>query len=140
MTKLAEAETFLCPSYCFIFASLSTLIKMEITIIKAVLAVIFASAFFVKIKGKSKLVFEQAGYAMEVMYAIGVAELILAVALFTKYELLATIGLLGIMGGALFTLIKLKEKPSHYILSIVTITLLLVLLWLQLSTSGIIQA
>jgi hypothetical protein len=109
---------------------------MQITIIKAVLAVIFGVAFFGKMTGKTKLVFEEASYTTGVMYATGFAELILAVALFTKYEMFATIGLFIVMGGALFTLIRLKEKPSHYILPIVTIFLLLVLLGLQLSKSG----
>lgn len=109
---------------------------METIIIKAILAVIFGLAVFVKITGKTKPVFEQAGYTTGVMYATGFAELILAVALFTKYDMLATIGLVVVMGGALFTLIKLKEKPSHYILPIVTIILLLVLLGLQLSKFG----
>jgi hypothetical protein len=110
---------------------------MEATIIKAVLAVIFGLAFFGKMTGKTKLVFEEAGYSTGVMYATGVAELILAAALFTKYEIFATMGLVVIMGGALFTLIRLKERLSHYILPGVTIILLLVLLWLQLSKSGI---
>ena len=112
---------------------------METTIIKAFLAVIFGLAAFGKMTGKTKLVFEQAGYAAGVMYATGFAEFILAVALFSKYELLATIGLLIIMGGALFTLIRLKEKSSRYILPIVTIILLLLLLGLQFPKSTFIN-
>lgn len=113
---------------------------MEIIVIKIVVAIIFGLAFLGKVTGKTKIVFVQAGYATGLMYATGFAELLLTVMLFTKYDVFATIGLLFIIGGALFTLIKLKEKPSHYVLTIVTIILLLALLWLQLSTSDLIQA
>jgi hypothetical protein len=112
---------------------------MEIIVIKIVLAITFGLAFLGKMTGKTKFVFEQAGYATGVMYATGFTELMLTVLLFTKYELFATIGLLGIMGGALFTLIRLKEKPTHYILPVVTVILLLILMWLHASLSEIIQ-
>jgi len=43
--------------------------KMEITIIKVVLAVIFASAVIGKLTGKTKSTFENAGFSPAVMYA-----------------------------------------------------------------------
>ena len=109
---------------------------MEILIIKVVLALIFALSVFGKLSGKTKLVFEKAGYGNTFMYATAVGEVILTIGLFTKYELLAAIGLLAIMGGAVFTLIRLKVKPAKYILALVTVVLLLVLLGLQFSKSA----
>lgn len=111
---------------------------MEIFIIKAVLTAIFALAVLGKITGKTKLVFQQAGFTAGVMYATGFAELILAAALFTSYDLFATIGLLFIMGGALFTLVRLKAEPAKYILALITVILLLILLGLQVSKSAIV--
>lgn len=112
---------------------------MEATIIiKIVLAVIFTLSVIAKLTGKTKSVFEEAGHSMGVMYTTAIAEIILTIGLFTKYELLATVGLLVIMGGAVFTLFRLKVKPAKYSMALVTGILLLVLLGLQLSQSGII--
>jgi hypothetical protein len=133
LTKLAEAETVLLRLYCFIFASSLMQKEMEITIIKAVLVLIFGLSVLGKITGKTKLVFEKAGYGTRILYATAIAEIILTVGMFTKYELYATVGLLGVIGGAVFTLIRLKVKPAKYIMALVTAILLLVLLGLQLS-------
>ena len=111
---------------------------MEIIIIKVVLALIFGLSVLGKVTGKTKLVFEKAGYGTGIMYATAIAEIILTVGMFTKYELYATVGLLAIIGGALFTLIRLRVKPAKYIMALLTAMLLLVLLGLQLSQSGII--
>ncbi|HJS53619.1 MAG TPA: hypothetical protein VJ765_03715 [Chitinophagaceae bacterium] len=111
---------------------------MEIIIIKVVLALIFGLSVLGKLTGKTKLVFEKAGYGAGVMYTTAFAELILTVGMFTKYELYATVGLLAVIGGAIFTLIRLRVKPAKYIMALVTVVLLLVLLGLQLSQSGII--
>ena len=105
---------------------------MEITIIKVVLAIIFGLSVLGKITGKTKLVFEKSGYGTGIMYVTAMAEIILTVGLFTKYELYASVGLLAIIGGAVFTLIRLKVKPAKYIMALVTAILLLVLLRLQL--------
>jgi len=106
---------------------------MELTIIKIVLTIIFGLSVLGKMTGKTKLVFEKAGYGKGIMYTIAIAEIILTIGLFTKFELYATVGLLAIIGGALFTLIRLKVKPPKYIMALVTIILLLVLLGIQLS-------
>ena len=106
---------------------------MGIDIIKAVLTFIFGLSVLGKLTGKTKSVFEKAGYGAGLMYATAIAESLLTAALFTKYDLLATIGLLVILGGAVFTLIRLKVKPAKYIMALVTAILLLILLGLQLS-------
>ena len=105
---------------------------MEINIIKAVLALIFVFSVLGKVTGKTKLVFEKSGYGTGIMYVTAMAEIILTVGLFTKYELYASVSLLAIIGGAVFTLIRLKVKPAKYIMALVTAILLLVLLGLQL--------
>ena len=106
---------------------------MEVTIIKIVLAVIFSLSFIGKLTGKTKSTFENAGYPPKVMYATAIAEIILTVGLFTKYELFATVGLLAIIGGAVFTLIRQKAKPAKYTLALIAAILLLGLLVLQIS-------
>lgn len=105
---------------------------MEINIIKAALALIFGLSVLGKVTGKTKLVFEKSGYSTGIMYVTAMAEIILTVGLFTKYELYASVSLLAIIGGAVFTLIRLKVKPAKYIMALVTAILLLVLLGLQL--------
>ena len=105
---------------------------MEINIIKAALALIFGLSVLGKVTGKTKLVFEKSGYGTGIMYVTAMAEIILTVGLFTKYELYASVSLLAIIGGAVFTLIRLKVKPAKYIMALVTAILLLVLLGLQL--------
>ncbi|MBK7873365.1 MAG: DoxX family protein [Saprospiraceae bacterium] len=102
---------------------------MEIIYIKIGLAIIFTLSVIGKLTGKSKSTFEKAGYSQAVMYAIAIAEIILTVMLFTKYELLAALGLLAIIGGAIFTLFQQKAKPARYVLAIITTILLSVLLY-----------
>ena len=105
------------------------------TIIKIVLAIIFSLSVVGKLTGKTKSTFENAGYGPIVMYAIAIAEIIFTVGLFTRYELLSTVGLLGIMGGAIFTLFRQKVKPAKYALPSITAILLCILLVLQISKS-----
>jgi len=107
---------------------------MEVTIIKIVLAVIFTLSVVGKLTGKTKSTFENAGYSLHIMYAIAMAEIILTVGLFTKYELFSAVGLLAIMGGAAFTLFRQKVKPSKYTLALIAAGLLIALLVLQNST------
>jgi hypothetical protein len=109
---------------------------MQITIIKAVLAVIFGLAFFGKMTGKTKSIFENAGYPPIVMYATAIAEIIFTIGLFTRYDLFSTVGLLGIMGGAVFTLFRIKVKPAKYTLPLITAALLIALVVLQISKSS----
>lgn len=108
---------------------------MEVTIIKVVLAVIFTLSVVGKLTGKTKSTFEDAGYSPIIMYATAIAEIIFTVGLFTRYELFAAVGLLAIMGGAVFTLFRQKVKPAKYTLALITAVLLIALLASQISKS-----
>jgi hypothetical protein len=106
---------------------------MESTIIKIVLAVIFTLSVVGKLTGKTKSSFENAGYSPIVMYATAIAEIIFTVGLFTRYELFSTVGLLAIIGGAVFTLFRQRVKPAKYTLALIAAVLLIALLALQIS-------
>ena len=97
---------------------------MEIIYIKISLAIIFALSVIGKLTGKTKSTFEKAGYGPEVIYAAAIAEIILAIALFTRYELFATLGLLAIIAGAFFTLHRQRVKPVKYSMVIIAAILL----------------
>ena len=101
---------------------------MEVTIVKVVLAIIFVLSVVGKLTGKTKSTFENAGYSPTVMYATAIAEIVLTIGLFTRYELFATLGLLLIIGGAVFTLFNQKVKPSKYMLALIAAALLSALL------------
>ncbi|MBK8984245.1 MAG: DoxX family protein [Ignavibacteria bacterium] len=102
---------------------------MEITIIiKVVLALIFTLAVIGKLTGKTKSTFENAGFSPAVMYATAVAEIVFTVGLFTRYELFAALGLLAVIGGAIYALLRQKATPAHYALPVITVILLLALL------------
>lgn len=107
-----------------------------ITIIKIVLAAIFTLSVVGKLTGKTKSTFEDAGYPPIVMYATAVAEIIFTICLFTSYELFAAVGLLGITGGAVFTLFRQKAEPSKYTLALIAVALLISLLAIQISKSS----
>jgi len=109
---------------------------MEVTIIKIVLAAIFTLSVVAKLTGKTKSTFEDAGYSPIVMYATAIAEIIFAVGLFTRYELFSTVGLLAIIGGAVFTLFRQRVKPAKYTLALIGAVLLIALLVLQISKSS----
>ena len=102
---------------------------MEIIYLKISLAIIFALSVIGKLTGKTKSTFEKAGYSQKVIYDTAVAEIILAVALFTKYELLATLGLLAIIAGAFFTLGRQRVKLAKYSMAIIAAILLTALLY-----------
>ena len=107
---------------------------MEVTIIiKILLAVIFTLSVIGKLTGKTKSTFENVGYSPIVMYATAISEIILTIGLFTKFELFATVGLLGIIGGAVFTLFRQKARPAKYALAVIAAILLLGLIVLQIS-------
>jgi nicotinamide riboside transporter PnuC len=106
---------------------------MEVTIIKIVLAVIFTLSVAGKLTGKTKSTFENAGYSPIVMYATTIAEIILTVGLFTRFEMISIVGLLAIIGGAIVTLFRQKAKPSNYSLALITAALLIALPVLQIS-------
>jgi hypothetical protein len=61
-----------------------------------------------KLTGKSMSTFENAGYSSMVMYATCDSRNNIYVGLFTRYELFSTVGLLAIIGGAVFTLFRPK--------------------------------
>jgi hypothetical protein len=109
---------------------------MEVTIIKIVLSVIFTLSVVGKLTGKTKSTFENAGYSPIVMYATAVAEIIFTVGLFTWYQLYSTVGLLAIIGGAVFTLFRQRVKPAKYTLALIAAVLLIGLLVLQISKSS----
>jgi hypothetical protein len=107
---------------------------METIYIKIGLAVIFILAAIGKLTGKTKSTFEKAGYSREAMYATAIAEIVLTIVLFTKYELLATLGLLAVIGGALSTLLRQRAKPPKYTMASVAAIMLCVLLYSFLAT------
>ena len=109
---------------------------MGLTIIKIVLAVIFTLSVIAKLTGKTKSTFENAGYSPKLMYAIAIAEILFTAGLFTRYELFSTVGLLAIIGGAVFTLFRQRAKPAKYSLALTTAALLIVLLVLEISKSS----
>ena len=95
-------------------------------IIRIVLAVIFGLSVVGKLTGKTRSTFENAGYSPKLMYATAIAELIFTIGLFTRYALFSTIGLLAIMGGAVFTLFRERVKPQKYLLALITAFFLIV--------------
>ncbi len=109
---------------------------MGVTIIKIILAVIFTLSVVGKLTGKTKSTFENAGYSMKLMYATAIAEVVFTVGLFSSYELLAGVGLLAIIGGAIFTLFRQNVKSSKYALALIAAFLLIALFVLQISTSS----
>ncbi len=106
------------------------------TIIKIILAVIFTLSVVGKLTSKTKSTFEKAGYTPIVMYTTAIAEIIFTTGLFTKYELFSTIGLLAIIGGAVFTLFRQRVKPAKYALALIAAVLLIALIVLQISKSS----
>jgi len=110
---------------------------MEVTIIKITLAVIFALSVVGKLTGKSMSTFENAGYGSMVMNATAIAEIIFSVGLFTRYELFSTVGLLAIIGGAVFTLFRQRVKDAKYALALIAAALLIALPVLRISQSSL---
>ena len=108
---------------------------MEVLIIKIVLAVIFTLSVAGKLSGKTESTFENAGFSPIIMYAIAVAEIVLTVGLFTRYELFAAVGLLAIIGCAILTLFLQRVKSVKYTLALLTAVLLIALLVLQIFKS-----
>lgn len=109
---------------------------MLVTILKVVLAVIFTLSAAGKLTGKTKSTFENAGFSPTIMYATAVAEILFTVGLFTRYEWFSAVGLLAIMGGAIFTLLRQKAKLAKYTLAMIAAALLFLLLVLQIPNSS----
>ncbi|WP_241285553.1 DoxX family protein [Chryseobacterium arthrosphaerae] len=98
-----------------------------ITSITYSIAFIFSLAMISKLMGKSKPTFQKAGYSMGFMYVVAVLQATLTAGLFTPYALWSAIGLLLIMAGVFYTLIKIKESWQSYILAVLATVLLLAL-------------
>ncbi|MEY8760598.1 hypothetical protein [Chryseobacterium tongliaoense] len=91
------------------------------------IAFIFGLAMISKLVGKSKSTFQKAGYSTASMYVVAVLQVMLTAGLFTQYALWSAIGLLLIMAGVFYTLIKIKKTWQSYILAVLSIVLLVVL-------------
>jgi hypothetical protein len=99
-----------------------------VMVVKGILAAIFVLSVAGKLSGKTKSTFEKAGLPASVMYATAFAEILFTAGLFTRFELISTLGLLGIIGGAVFTLFRQKAEPQKYVLAIIAAFLLMVVL------------
>jgi hypothetical protein len=104
-------------------------------ILKLSITLIFVAAALQKFTGKVAPNWERWGYSRQFMYATGIAELV-ALALFwwPGLELVGAAGLALVLLGALATLIRHREGPSHFALS--AFTLLLVMVQLYRSTAA----
>jgi len=80
-----------------------------------------------KFTGKVAPNWDRWGYSRQFMYATGIAELV-ALALFwwPGLELVGAAGLALVLLGALATLIRHREAPSHFAMSAATLLLVLV--------------
>ncbi len=98
-----------------------------ILILKVLITLVFVGAAWQKFTGKVAPNWVRWGYTRQFMYATGVAELV-ALTLFwwPEMELVGTAALGLILSGALVTLIRHREPPSHFILPGLTLLLLLV--------------
>ena len=96
-------------------------------ILKLLVSAIFAGAAVQKFTGKVAPNWDRWGYSRQFMYATGIAELV-ALALFWRpgLEIVGAAGLALVLLGALATLIRHREAPSHFALSAVTLLLVLV--------------
>lgn len=103
---------------------------MEILIIKISLALIFTLAVIGKLTGMTKSTFIKSGYNIMLMYATATCEALFTIMLFTKFELIAIIGLLTIIIGAILTLGCQKAKPHKFILAITAFILLIALFFI----------
>ena len=102
-------------------------------ILKLLISLIFVGAAVQKFTGKVAPNWERWGYSRQFMYATGIAELV-ALVLFwwPGLELVGAAGLGLVLLGALATLIRHREGPSH--IALTALTLLLVMVQLYRST------
>jgi hypothetical protein len=96
-------------------------------ILKLLISLIFIGAAVQKFTGKVAPNWERWGYSRQFMYATGIGELV-ALALFWApvLELVGAAGLALLLLGALATLVRHREGPSHIALSAVTLLLVMV--------------
>ena len=102
-------------------------------ILKILITLIFVGTSVLKLTGKVAPDWNRWGYPRQFMYATGIAELV-AVALFwwPGLELVGAGSLGVVLLGALATLIRHREGPSH--IALTAFTLLLVIAQLYRST------
>ena len=95
--------------------------------LKLLISVVFIGAAVQKFTGRVAPNWQRWGYSRQFMYATGIAELV-ALALFwwPGLELVGVTGLGLVLLGALATLIRHREGPSHIALSAVTLLLVMV--------------
>jgi hypothetical protein len=96
-------------------------------ILKLLISLIFVAAAAQKFTGKVAPNWDRWGYSRQFMYATGFAELV-ALGLFwwPGMELVGAAGLCLVLLGALATLIKNHEGPSHASLTALTLVLVVV--------------
>jgi hypothetical protein len=103
---------------------------MELAI-KIGLAIIFGLAALAKFLGKTKDTFQRSGYSVFFMYAVAVAEIVLAAGLFTPYDVWAAAGLALIAIGAIVSLARLRVAQPKYALALLSLILLQALVVLR---------
>jgi DoxX-like family len=102
-------------------------------ILKLLISLIFVGAAVQKFTGKVAPSWDRWGYSRRLMYATGIAELVaLAIFWWPGLELLAAAAMGLVLIGALATLVRHREGPSH--LALPGVTLLLVMVQLYRST------
>jgi len=94
-------------------------------IIKIGIAIIFGYAVITKLSGRLKSEYEDWNLGVNFMYALAVVETICIVGLFTPYAHLASYVLLGVMIGALFTLISKREPLKRCVTALLASGLLI---------------
>jgi hypothetical protein len=99
-------------------------------ILKLLISLIFISAALQKFTGKVAPNWERWGYSRRFMYATGIAEIVALAVFWTPgLELLGAAGLCMVLLGALATLIRFREGPSHIALTAVSLLLVAVQLY-----------
>ena len=94
------------------------------------ISAIFVSAAVQKFTGKVAPNWDRWGYSRRFMYATGVAELAaLAFFWWPGLELVGAVGMVLVLLGAVTTLIRHREGPSHLALPAITLLLLMVQLY-----------
>jgi hypothetical protein len=95
--------------------------------LKLLISVVFVGAALQKFTGKVAPNWDRWGYSRQLMYATGIAELIvLALFWWPGLELVAAAGLSLVLLGALATLISHREGRSHIAFTAFTLLLVIV--------------
>ena len=96
-------------------------------ILKLLITMIFAGAAVQKFTGTVAPTWDRWGYSRRFMYATGIAEVgVLALFWWPGLELVGAAGLGLLLLGALATLVKHREAPSHIAMPAVTLLLVIV--------------